>query len=109
MREDLTQRRKALMARLKDLTQRMSTIDAQLDTPKTRDWEDRAIESEGDEVLEGLGHASEAEVALIRAALARMDRGEYGLCTSCGEAISSDRLDVLPFTPLCRICATERG
>lgn len=108
MRDDLQQRRKVLMARLHDLTERMTKIDAELDQPKTRDWEDRAVEAEGDEVLEGLGHASEAEVAAINAALKRMDRGEYGLCTSCGEAISSDRLDVLPFTPLCRICASEK-
>ena len=109
MRDDFIKRRKVLVARLQDLTKRMTRIDAELDAPKTKDWEDRAIESEGDEVLEGLGHASEAEVALIRAALARMDNGEYGLCTSCGEEISSDRLDVLPFTPLCRGCATERA
>ncbi|GAB5445718.1 TraR/DksA family transcriptional regulator [Gymnodinialimonas sp.] len=109
MRDDFKQRRKALLARLQDLTQRMSRIDAELDVPKTRDWEDRAIESEGDEVLEGLGHASEAEVAAIQAALARMDRGEFGICTSCGEEISAERLDVLPFTPLCRDCAAERA
>lgn len=109
MRQDLQQRRKAMMARLQELTRRMTQIDAELDVPKTRDWEDRAVEAEGDEVLERLGHASEAEVVLIKAALARMDRGEYGLCTTCGEAISKDRLDVLPFTPICRICAVEHS
>jgi RNA polymerase-binding transcription factor DksA len=109
MKDDFKKRRKALMARLQDLTTRMTKIDAELDKPKTRDWEDRAIEGEGDEVLEGLGHASEAEVIAIRAALARMDKGEYGLCTSCGDEISAERLDVLPFTPLCRGCAAERA
>lgn len=109
MKDDLKQRRKALMARLQDLSRRMTSIELELDAPKARDWEDRAIEAEGDEVLEGLGHASEAEVAAIRAALTRMDRGEYGLCTSCGGAISTERLDVLPFTAVCRICAAERG
>lgn len=109
MRDDFKQRRKVLLARLQNLTRRMTSIDAQRATPKTRDGEERAIEAEGDDVLEGFCHASEAEVAAIRAALTRMDQGEYGVCTSCGEAISADRLDVLPFTALCRICAVERG
>lgn len=109
MRDDLKRRRRALTEMLADLTSRLERIDRELDTPKTRDWEDRAIETEGDEVLESLGHASEAEIALIRSALARMDKGQYGICMSCGEEISSARLDVLPFTPLCRICATGRG
>ncbi len=109
MRDDLKRRRRALTAMLADLTSRLGRIDEELDTPKTKDWEDRAIESESDEVLEGLGHAGEAQIASIRAALARMDRGEYGMCVSCGEDISTERLDVLPFTPLCRGCAAENG
>jgi RNA polymerase-binding transcription factor DksA len=109
MRKTLKERRKVLTERLQDLTRRLSKIDAELDKPKTADWEDRAIETEGDEVLEGLGHAGEAEIALIRAALRRMDRGEYGICVTCGDEISSERLDVLPFTPHCRICAKANG
>lgn len=109
MRDDLKRRRMTLTAMLHDLTSRLDRIDTELDAPKTPDWEDRAVESEGDEVLEGLGHAGEAEIALIRAALSRMDRGQYGLCVSCGEEIAEARLDVLPFTPLCRICAAQRG
>ncbi len=109
MRDDLKRRRMTLTAMLHDLTSRIEKIDGELEQPRTQDWEDRAVESEGDEVLEGLGHAGEAEIALIRAALARMDRGQYGLCVSCGEEISEARLDVLPFTPLCRGCAAERS
>lgn len=109
MRKTLKERRKVLSERLQDLTKRLTKIDAELESPKTRDWEDRAIETEGDEVLESLGHAGEAEIALIRAALRRMDRGEYGICVTCGEEISSERLDVLPFTPHCRNCAGGTG
>ncbi len=109
MRDDLKERRKALNTRLNDLTSRLSGIERELDAPKSRDWEDRATELEGDEVLERLGHAGEVEISLIREALRRMDRGEYGVCVSCGEEISSERLDVLPFTPQCRLCARGEG
>lgn len=41
----------------------------------------------------------------IAAALARMEDGEFGYCTDCGEEISRARLDLDPATPLCVSCA----
>ncbi|HBY99431.1 MAG: TraR/DksA C4-type zinc finger protein [Ardenticatenaceae bacterium] len=41
----------------------------------------------------------------IDAALAQIDAGTYGLCTSCGEPINPERLEILPFTTLCVTCA----
>ena len=38
-------------------------------------------------------------------ALGRLDRGEYGICESCGTAIPVARLEVLPYTTLCVDCA----
>jgi RNA polymerase-binding protein DksA len=38
-------------------------------------------------------------------ALERLDRGEYGICESCGVAIPIARLEVLPYTTLCVECA----
>ena len=67
-----------------------------------QDWEDNAIKSEMDQVLEGLGHAGNAEMQAIYAALARLKSGIYGVCARCGDGISEERLDVLPHTPLCR-------
>ena len=69
------------------------------------DVEDRATEREEDEVLEGLGTAGLKEIEMIEAALARIKDSVYGECTKCGEAISGQRLDLLPYTPLCRNCA----
>ena len=42
---------------------------------------------------------------MIEAALARMDAGTYGICVSCGETISSQRLRALPYTNACIKCA----
>jgi RNA polymerase-binding protein DksA len=38
-------------------------------------------------------------------ALERLDKGEYGICESCGTAIPVARLEVLPYTTVCVECA----
>jgi RNA polymerase-binding transcription factor DksA len=52
-----------------------------------------------------MGSSGKAEMDRIRAALARIEAGEYGYCVKCGKEISTERLDVLPATPFCRDCA----
>lgn len=99
--------RAALLARLAELDQRLHAVEAELDSPKSADLEDMAIEREGDEVLEQLGQSGRDEIARIRAALARLRAGTYGVCASCGDEISAERLEVLPETPLCRHCAAQ--
>ena len=44
-------------------------------------------------------------LARIEAALARLDAGDYGWCTGCGEAISPKRLALDPAIPTCIACA----
>ncbi len=97
--------RAMLLSRLAELDQRLHHIEAELDEPNSKDWEELAVEREGDEVLEQLGHSGQAEIARIRAALQRLRDGSYGECARCGERISAERLDVLPDTPLCKSCA----
>ena len=99
--------RAALLRRLRQLDTRLHAIEAELDAPRPQDWEEAATEREGDEVLEHLGQAGEQEIARIRAALERIRAGRYGICTHCGEAISQERLEILPETPLCRRCAAQ--
>jgi len=41
----------------------------------------------------------------IDRAIQRVDNGTYGTCASCGEPISSARLEALPATPDCVGCA----
>jgi len=101
----LAKRREALEARAEELESRLHDISDELETHNSADWEELAVQREEDEVLEGIGLTGQAEIRAIDAALARMDDGEYGICVRCGEAISEDRLDLLPYTPLCRNCA----
>lgn len=44
----------------------------------------------------------------VEKALARIDRGEYGICESCGNDIPTARLDALPYATLCVDCAQRR-
>lgn len=46
-----------------------------------------------------------ARKAQIAAALARLEDGEFGYCTECGEAIDEARLELDPAVALCLSCA----
>ncbi|GKY88744.1 TraR/DksA family transcriptional regulator [Sinisalibacter aestuarii] len=58
---------------------------------------------------QAMAHATQARRAATRqriaAALARMDEGEFGYCTECGEEIAPGRLDFDPAIPTCISCA----
>lgn len=102
---DIVGRKDQLLSRLADINARLARIEAELDAPQDSDWEERAVEREGDEVLETMGLTGQQEIRMIEAALQRIESGEYGLCMSCGVKISEERLDLLPFTPFCKACA----
>lgn len=102
---DIEARKTALMDRLRELDARLHEIEDELDNPPSKDWEEAAVEREGDEVLEQLGQSGQDEILRIRAALKRIRDGEYGICVRCGDEISPERLDVLPDAPLCKDCA----
>jgi len=53
---DIQKYRKALLDRLGELDTRLHRIEAELDEPHSKDWEEQAVEREGEEVLEQLGH-----------------------------------------------------
>lgn len=94
-----------LLKRREELFSRLKGIDSELDSHQARDWEELAVERETDEVLEQLGESGLKEIRLIDLALNRMKDGSYGICSKCGERISAERLDILPFTGVCRACA----
>lgn len=59
------------------------------------------------DALDRLGANGRVNIDLIDLALRKMAVGEYGVCESCGDDISSRRLEVLPWTRLCVECARE--
>lgn len=47
-------------------------------------------------------------ISKIRAALDRFEDGSYGICDSCGEDISEERLKARPMTTLCIDCKKQQ-
>ena len=101
--------REQLVARREVLLRQVRKIEADLrhETPLDKDSQERAVELENEEVLHALDEAGREELALIRAALDRIDRGQYGFCERCGEEIAAARLSALPFAKYCIDCVEE--
>lgn len=99
--------RTQLETELARLVKRADEIGGDLRQVHDRDWQERASELENDEVLEGLNEMTRAEVHRLRAALRRMANGTYGVCTTCGKAISDARLAAVPSTPTCLACSAK--
>lgn len=94
-----------LETRLAVLSREARAIDAELHEPGDPDFEERAIEIEGEEILEGLGKVALDEIAQIKFALTRIDLGTYGVCVICGEDIADARLNAVPYAAKCIKCA----
>lgn len=102
---DTTLAKERITKRLEQLDTRLHVLEEQLDKPKSKDWEDQAIEAEGDEMYESLGLQGQTEIKLLLAALKRIEDGSYGICAKCGGDIIDARLEAVPYAVLCRTCA----
>lgn len=94
-----------LRDRQRELQLRLHKIEDDFEQPRNPDADDRAVERNNDEVLEELGETGQRELRAIDAALDRVAAGTFGTCVRCGEAISDQRLDLVPHTPFCHTCA----
>ena len=91
-----------------EMQQRIQSIDQDIRHEEmSADWTEQATERENDTVLQTLGNAADTELAMINAALQRIDSGTYFNCSECGEEIPSARLELLPFSTLCVSCAED--
>ncbi len=104
----IAERKAQLVARRAELDTRLHGIEDELDSHQSKDWGELATERETDEVLQGMGTAGLTEIKMIDLALKRIETGDYGSCATCGADINPARLDVLPYTPVCRDCAKGR-
>lgn len=91
--------RDRLQAQRDDLAGRVDRLQAEArqsigETDAAHGWENAEIrEGQIDEALD--------ELRQVEASLARLDRGEYGVCAVCGEPIEPERLELLPETVHC--------
>lgn len=101
---DLAHYKDILHSRKRELHVRLNRIEKDLDTLKSDDSGERAIERENDEVLEEFGTTGLKELAAIDAALDRIAAGTFGICAKCGKPISPARLAAVPHAALCEAC-----
>ncbi|MHB8709256.1 MAG: TraR/DksA family transcriptional regulator [Desulfuromonadales bacterium] len=59
------------------------------------------------DVLFNLSETQRQQIRDIDAALERIEKGEYGTCMNCGEAIAPRRMEVRPFSRYCIDCKTD--
>lgn len=97
--------RRLLEMRLAELQSRSARIVGDLVEPLSADFEDQAVEQEDDEGLAQEYDLVGKEIAAVRAAIARLDAGDYGICTRCGAEIDPRRLEALPEAAFCVSCA----
>ncbi|MFU8814734.1 MAG: TraR/DksA family transcriptional regulator [Pseudomonadales bacterium] len=60
---------------------------------------------QGQQMALEVARRRQQQLARIRRALLRIDRGEYGYCEACGEDIAAGRLAVDPAATHCVRCA----
>lgn len=105
---DVAHYKDILLTRKRELYGRLNRIEKDLDTLKSGDSGERAIERENDEVLEEFGTTGLKELAAIDAALDRIAAGTFGTCAKCGGTISPARLAAVPHAALCEECIAQQ-
>ncbi len=94
-----------LLAKQKEITEEIGRLEQVTDFGDDVD----SLEEESDEYEEYGNQLSVVEnlknhLADIDAALARMEKGAYGVCENCGNTISEEVLDAAPESKLCEKC-----
>ncbi len=88
-----------------ELEGRLARITTNVRQSLESDSKERAKQLEDSEVVDALGNEARDELKKIAIALARMDKGDYGLCSDCGVQIAPDRIKAYPYANECIDCA----
>jgi RNA polymerase-binding transcription factor DksA len=94
-----------LVEKQKELTARVVSVDKDFSSGRDADSAERAIEMENEPVLAELRREASEELLQIDQALGRLKVGLYGQCATCGEDISTNRLQAVPYAVKCINCA----
>ena len=107
---DIEQLKNMLLQNSKDLQERLEKTSDHIrhkDTEIDKDFAEQVVQRENDEVVESLYGQLQKELAQIKQALQRIEDGNYGICKTCGNEISMERLQIIPQTTLCKTCIHE--
>ena len=70
------------------------------------DFSEQAVQRQNDPALDALDLRGRDALTAIRAALSRIESGNYGWCVACGSAISVARLRAEPEADRCISCSS---
>jgi len=96
--------RRQLLAELESVNRRLTPDHDGSPRDREHDPIDEANTASHEAVEDQRRHLLRLRAHAIRLALERMDAGEYGLCSGCGEPIDPARLEAIPWADLCRDC-----
>lgn len=106
--EDLNRHQTALLAK-KEAVERLARTRAFSRTPPHGDDGDRSMAANDDEIVIQLQQNDAKLLRAIDKALARIEAGEFGICSDCEEDIPQPRLDAVPWTRVCVPCKTRQS
>jgi DnaK suppressor protein len=96
-----------LLKRSTELRASLSGANQQVSDMQVKDSGDEAVSTSMDSLQSSLTQSEVEELNQIEAALARIERDEFGICIDCGEKIIEKRLIHFPFAARCIICQEE--
>lgn len=105
LRELLVKRREQLMGDVKDLEEEAFSEETQ--HVSGNHLADGAFEQYEQEFNLSMIENETEELKEIARALEKMERGEFGVCESCGIDISIERLHAMPYTRICIHCRSK--
>lgn len=103
--EELEQIKQELLRQKTDLQQRVDLIHDHARNPLDADSGEQAAQIGNVEVVSALESEAVNELAEIKAAIQRLEAGDYGVCAICGEEIPTPRLMARPAATFCVGCA----
>lgn len=104
--EFIEQMKEALLSRRAELTEllKRNTEEDVEGIGEVKDSADEAYSSTMHKLQSSIEENEIEELHLIEDALARIDRGEYGVCINCEEPINTKRLEIFPYAARCIAC-----
>lgn len=103
-RAALVEQRRTLVDQVERAEEDLRWFESKLETELVEEGQEQALAG----MLERLEEHDRAEINAIDSALARIERGDYGVCTACGKSIPPARQHALPAADLCLPCAEQR-
>lgn len=104
-RKNLQEEQAIVLAELADLG---FTADGKVDIHLDEGFADAAQTTSERARVISLAEGLRQRLENIQGALARIEKGTYGLCERCGNEIPPERLEAIPAAKLCMACMSKK-